>query len=205
MLRHGCATSSTTLSLSESIHGCPSVTTHLRVLGDWVIIDPLYDPEKFGSLYLPNAFENKYPHQGDIIAAGPEFPFQEGTRVALRPFVTEPVKIGSTSYLCIKGVDIVGRIEGRELYPKPTQILVLPDWSEKYSQPSETIVLSVTEQELSGGLTRGTVARVGEKVTLVKPGDEVLFPPNRGTEIGFIDTNWYVFEEDELLATLTRA
>jgi co-chaperonin GroES (HSP10) len=176
----------------------------LRALGNHVIIDPLYDPVKFGSLYLPDAFENKYPHQGDVVACGPDFPFKPGTRVALRSFVVEPIDAGGR-LLAIRGEDCIARIEGKELYPKPTQVLVLPDWHEKFDQPSRTIIISDVELDDGKGLTRGTVARAGEKVTTVKAGDYVLFPPNKGVEIGYIDTNWYVFEEDELLATMERA
>lgn len=182
------------------------MTTNLRALGDWVVIDPIYDPEKIGSLYLPNAYENNYPHQGEIVSCGPEFPFAPGSRVALRSFVVEPVNIGNGSrYLGIRGVDVVARIDGRELYPKPTQVLVLPDWSEKFAQPSSLIIISDVELADNTPLTRGTVARVGEKVTLVKSGDYVLYPPAKGVEVGYIDTNWYIFEEDDLLATMERA
>lgn len=179
--------------------------SHLRTLGNWVIIDPLYDPIKFGSLYLPNAFENNYPHQGEVVACGSTFPFEPGSRVVLRSFVVEPLRVKGTRYLGVRDIDVVAKVVEREVYPKPTQVLVLPDWSEKFAQPSKTIIISDVELDDGLGLTRGTIARVGEKVTTVKPTDYVLFPPNMGVEVGYIDTNWYLFEEEQLLATMERA
>lgn len=176
----------------------------LRALGNWLIIDPLYDPEKIGSIIIPNAYRNNYPHQGDIVSCGLNSPFKPGMRVVLRSFVVEPLKAGDR-LLAIRDIDCVARIEGKELHPKPMQVLVLPDWSEKYSQPSKTIIISDVELDDGSAITRGTVTRIGEKVTSVKAGDYVLFPPDKGTEVGYIDTNFYIFDEDELLATLTRA
>lgn len=198
-------TLSTKLFQNEFTTGYPKLTTSLHAHGSWVIIDPLYEAEKIGSLYIPRSYANRWPQQGNIVDAGPGFPFLTGSHVFLRPFVIEPLSIGFGNLLAVRAADIIASLDGKEIVPKPTEVVILPDWSTKYGQPSKVIVISDVELEDGRPIQFGIVARIGSEVTTVKAGDYVIIPPDRGVEIGFIDTVWYILEEADLLATIERA
>lgn len=173
------------------------LTSSVRLLGNRLLLEPIYGAEKIGSLYVTESFNVEQPHQGEVVAAAKEVPFKPGDIVLVRPFVGEPVRDGR--YLVYGLSQVVCKVDGRELYPKPDEVMIVPDWSKKYRQPGGLIWLPPSALEHNQPAMFGTIARVGDKVTKVKSGDYVIFD-NKGVEASFIDTNYYFLSEEDILA-----
>lgn len=177
-----------------------SSTNSLHVLGKRLILEPIFGAEKIGSLYVTESYNIEQPHQGEVVFAPEEVPFRTGDHLVVRPFVGEPLGDGRYNRLLVYGLgQVVCKVEGRELYPKPDEVMIVPDWSRKYKQASSLIWLPPSALEHGEPAQFGTVARVGANITLVKVGDYIIFD-NKGIEVGFIDTNYYFLKEEDILA-----
>jgi co-chaperonin GroES (HSP10) len=169
----------------------------LKALGDRVVVEPYFDSDKIGSIYIPEYFKNPEPQQGVVVSAGPLSPFVDGTYVFFHPFRSQP--LGDTKLIGLHDKDIVATLVDEELVPLEDHVMVLPDWESK-TKHKGIIFLPPTVTIDNSPVIRGTVVRSNSK--LLEAGTMVVIPPGKGSEIGYIDTVYYLIHQDEILATI---
>lgn len=169
----------------------------LRALHDHLVVDPYYDADKIGSIYIPEAFKNPEPQQGFVLSAGADSKVNEGVMILFHPFRSVPLQ--GTNLIALRDKDVVAYLVDGELVPLEYHLMILPDWSTKYAQKG-LIYLPPTAQEDHSPVMIGTIAigTVGE----FSPGTKVVIPPGKGSEIGFKDTVYYFIHQDEILAII---
>lgn len=179
--------------------------TPRMILGK-MLVDPLYAGNQYGKhgLVLPDVVQETRPVLGDVLAAGPDALYAKGQRVVLRPsFPTIGIplyqRLGAP--LVVSNTDVVGHMEGTEFQPKPEEVVIIPDWRQKYKQVSSLIYLPPSALEQNQPVYCGVVAKVGSKCKTLKVADYVIYP-NVGFELGLIDTLYYIIPEKEILATI---
>jgi len=179
-------------------------------IGDRVIVEPYYDADKVFSLWIPDSAKNPMSQQGKVLAVGPEQKDVEpGDMILYHPFVAEPIKtflLDSKELLAISPCHIAGFLApDGELFPLPDWVMLAPEF-----KPDGVVkqgVLWVPRQVFEVEPPEiGMVVRVGERVTTVKPAQRVVFPLDKGNEIG-LDTGksravYYTIKADDLLAIL---
>jgi chaperonin GroES len=95
--------------------------SHIRPLGDRVVLEPLKEEEKTKSgIYLPETADREKPEQGKVIAVGPGR-LEEGKRVPMEVKVGDiviftkygpnEVKVDDKEYLIAKEEDILAILE----------------------------------------------------------------------------------------------
>jgi co-chaperonin GroES (HSP10) len=177
-----------------------------RVIRNKLLVEPLYAGEKLGSgIIIPDMAQEERPVLGDVIAAGPDAPYYIGDRLVLRPSIPTvgyPLHSLHGSPIVIEPSDIVGQMYGKEFLPKPEDVVIVPDWRQKYKQVSSLIYLPPSALEQNQPVTFGIVTRVGKDCKDLYIGDYVVYPGNIGFEIGLIDTVYYILPEREVLATI---
>lgn len=176
-----------------------------------VIVDPLYDPSKVETglspgapgLYMPDSAKNPMSQQGIVIAVGPKQKVIEvGQHILYHPFIQFPFKVGGHEYLKVETRHIVGFLDsdGR-LCPLPWDIVVHPDFRSA-GRPVQSGLLWLPKQVFDVDIPcTGTAVSVGSRVTSVRPGQRILFPPEGGNEIGLRKV-WYTIREGDVLAIL---
>ena len=84
---------------------------------------------------------------------------------------------------------IIQRIEGEE---KSAGGIIIPDTAKEKPQQGKVIAVGT-----------GIVLKDGKTIPLqVKPGDRVLFSKYGGTEVKFLDEDYLVMREDDILGIL---
>ena len=89
----------------------------LKPLSDHIIVEPLKEEKKRGSIILPETVEKERPEKGKIIAVGPGKMNKDGKRVPVEvkkgdvvlftKYSPNEVKINGKEYLIIKEEDIL--------------------------------------------------------------------------------------------------
>lgn len=173
----------------------------IHALKTRLIVEPVYSGGKVGSIYIPDAYQDSRPYFGDVLSAGSESGYSTGERVVLRPIVGHPFYRDGRSVYCIDRSDCVGRIEGKVFFPQPEDVVIKPDWQQKYQQPSQLIYIPPSALEQNQPCYAGIICQVGKDCKDLKVGDYVLYPYT-GTELGLVDTIFYILPEKEILATV---
>ncbi len=179
----------------------------MRVLGDQILVDPYYDPDKIGSLYIPDSAKNSESNQGRVIASGPRSGISPNDYILYHPFRGEPVSISGMGRLVLRRKDIVARAVGNVLYPIDDHVMVQPDWETKYKQPSGLVYLPQTALEQHQPCLVGTIIKIGvdalaDADVQYQPGSKVLMQPTKGNEVAWIDTVYYFLRPSHILACL---
>lgn len=175
-----------------------------------LVVEPYGHPEKFGSIYFPEAYKDGEPQFGRVLSCGPEVlavGIQPGHDVLYRPYKAEPLKVSFWGTSSIDLRDVQAFVIGRELYPLPDFVLLIPDFRRKQQErlTSSIIVLPDVEHDDSySPCLYGTVVRRGRDCMHVTPGRTVIMPPDKGVEIDFIDTRYYSIREVDLLGELVE-
>jgi len=176
-----------------------------------VIVDPLYDPETVQTglsgdapgLIMPGSARNPMSQQGIVVAVGPEQKVIEiGQHILYHPFIQYPFKVDGHEYLKVNTHEIVGILSVRgELLPLPWDIVVRPDFRSA-GRPVQSGLLWLPKQVFDIDIPcSGTAVSIGSRVTSVRIGERVLFPPEVGNEVGLRQV-WYTIREEDILATL---
>jgi co-chaperonin GroES (HSP10) len=178
-----------------------------------VIVDPLYDPERVETglspgapaLYMPDSGKNPMSQQGIVVATGnPDV--EIGDHVLYHPFIGTPIWEGDHEYLRIEARHLVGYLSpSGELWPLPMDVVVSPIFEQAGRPVLQSSGLWVPKQLYTPDIpSTGIVVRVGTRAGAdVKPGQCVLFPPNRGAEVGLRKV-FYVIHGRDLLAVLEK-
>jgi co-chaperonin GroES (HSP10) len=184
----------------------------IQALGDDILVDPLYDPDRASSglspgapaLYLPDSGRNPISQQGIVLDTGPrQWYLERGDHVLFHPFLGWPFRENGYEYLRIEARTVVGWCDrGGGLHPMPDSVVVLPHFKPA-GRPVQKGLLWVPSQVFYIDVPcTGRVVRVGELVTELKVGEYVLFPHDKGNEIG-LQQVYYTIREADILATLS--
>lgn len=174
----------------------------MRVHLDKVLVQPWYDAEKIGSLYLPDSAKNSQPQQGKVIAAGPQSLVPIGKHIMFHPWRGEWHHIDGEDLLLLRNKDLTAQVSWVNqvplLYPLPDHVMVEPIWSEKYKQPSRFVHLPDTVLEQNQPAMQATICDLGSGlIRMVRDfaiGDTVLIEPGKGSEVGWgYDMKVYYF------------
>ena len=189
----------------------------MKVLQDRLIVDPFYDAQMIGSLYLPDSGKNSESQQGIVTACGQDSGVHPGDHVLYHPYRGDPFVINGRESLALRRKDLVGTItrhgDTYDLHPMPDHVMVLPDWDRKYQQPSSGLVfMPDTALEHNEPVQYGMVLEMGWEVEQM-PGrdftleDVVLIAPEKGSEVGWgLDRKVYYFlRPSHILARVDNA
>jgi co-chaperonin GroES (HSP10) len=167
-------------------------------------VDPYYDPDKIGSLYLPDMAKNREPQQGVVLAAGSTSGVQNGDYVLFHPFRGDLVRIEGKDVVPLTRADLVARASGDVLIPMPDHVMLQPNWQRKYEQPSKLLYMPPTVTEQNQPTMTATILSIGDDVEApeLKIGHEVIIQPEKGSEIGWIDQVYYFLRPSHILACL---
>lgn len=168
----------------------------LQAILDRLVVEPYYDSDKIGSLYIPEYYKNPEPQQGVVKSAGPLSPVRDGSYVFFHPFRGLP--LGNTGLISLLDKDVVAYLVDQELTPREEHVMVLPNWDHKHKR-SEFLITPDTSHEYVPVMV-GTVVRSSSEQFAV--GTVIAIPPGKGSEIGYRDTVYYFIHQDEVLATI---
>lgn len=198
----------------------PGDSTNMRPLHKKILVEPEYDADKIGSFYIPEAYMNPLSQQGVVLAVGPEQEtIRVGDRVLYHPW-SEIEKHGEQQKIPVMKdgkweeafiLDekfIVGWLApDGVLFPLPDFIVLDPKFSAGDAHEAGMVgSLHVVGQAFDiEPPQQGKVASIGERVTTIHVGDIVLYPIDKGNEIGLINKVWYTIREEDILARLIYA
>ena len=177
----------------------------MKILHDWVIIDPCYDAEKIGSIIIPRSYENPEAQQGIVVSKGPQAQVLVGEYVIFHPFssIPYPTKDG---YICVRSRDIVCTKFDNQLQAKEGDAKIRPDWASKYAQKG-LVYLPPTAREDYSAVLFGEVLQVCAYVGIwfesgVRVGDRIVIPPGIGAEAALDTELFYFVPLKEILAVI---
>ena len=178
-----------------------------KPLRDLLLVRMVYDPPEVYSLYVPEQFRDPLPQQGEVIAVGKDQKVvRPGDYLVFHPWGSREVynkgsfelDVGECAFLTLDVVAGLLAPDG-ELFPLPDHVLVKPEFSTQGRPEKKGLIWTVGQTFSVAPPQEGVVAKVGEDVTLVCRGDRVMFPDDKGSEIGLIDKVWYAIKETDLL------
>lgn len=191
---------------ADTTAGCAARPIH--AVGDVIILDPIYDADKIGSIYIPDSYKNPEAQQGIVVTAGPEAKdagIEEGQHLLFHPYRAHTFRHSGSDRVHIRIRDAVAIIIAGDTYPLPDQVMVLPEWETKYGQKSDLIYLPPTALDSNEPVKVGVIVRVGSKVERVQLNDRIIMQPGAGSEAGIIDRVYYFLKEEHILAILNNA
>lgn len=182
----------------------------MQVLHDFIVVEPHYDSDKLGSLYIPDSYQNPEPQQGRVIACGPDVDWSEGDLLAYHPFTAIPVP-GEKTLHYIRNRDVVCSIEDGIPMPKYGEAMIRPDWDSKYKANVGGLIHIPIEVSNAAHdpVKFGTIlliyySKEQREQTGLRRDDYVVIPPQKGSEIGTKDGVFYFIPIDEILAKVNN-
>lgn len=174
-----------------------------------ILVEPLYDPDTVETglspgapgLFMPDSAKNPMSQQGIVLAVGPEQQdVEEGDHVLYHPFIGTPIKTSDPELLLLEPRHLVGFLApDGVLWPLPDYVVLRPDFRPA-GRPIMEGHLWIPKQVFSVDIPcTGVVVRRGARVSTVTPGQRVLFPTDKGNEIGLRQV-WYTIRSADLLA-----
>ena len=184
----------------------------IKPMGDDVVVDPYYDPDKVGSghqpgagalLYIPDRAKNPMSQQGLVVGIGPQQKdIEVGDYILFHPWVGRAFTVKEHEYLNLHYWDVVGWLAPDGiLFPLPDSVVVKPIFKPRGPTLSGSIYLLRQVFHIEPP-QMGMVVRTGERCKVVRPRQTVMFGLHAGNEIGLVDTVWYTIKEEDLLATV---
>jgi co-chaperonin GroES (HSP10) len=179
------------------------IQTIPKPLGQRILIDPVYDPEKIGSLYIPPAATNPLPSNGHVVAVGSD---QDEVEVGYRVLVstygvdaTRFITVDDHEYVLYFDHEVVAFLTpDAEVFPRRDAVIIRPNWLDKGEQKYGSLHL-LTRSFASPPPKLGTVLRTGERVHSLHRGDVVVLPKTGGNELGVRDRVVYSIKESDIL------
>lgn len=176
---------------------------------DKVLIDPLYDPEKIGSIYMPDQARNSLPSNGDVVAVGPE---QNEIEVGFRVLVST-YGVDASRFIWHENRELVIYYDHEvvafltpdaDVFPRRDSVIVRPSWTDPVDHKRGNIHL-VTRVFTAPPVQMGVVLRVGVDVYAVRRGMTVLIPRTGGQELGIRDRVLYSIKVDDIPGVIASA
>lgn len=179
----------------------------VQPLGKKILVNPMYDSDKIGSLYLPDTGKNPNPQVGSIVRVGPlADEAVVGDCVVFHPYHTHPITIGDHEYLFVDDLYWYGYAaptkQGYKLFARRDHVVVQPLWEPEGAYQEGSVIL-VTRTFISSPQRYGIVINIGEGVTDWSVGDKVVLPPRGGYEIGFVDEPFYILPANIIPASVS--
>lgn len=179
----------------------------LHALGDSVIVDPYFDPDKIGSIIIPDMAKNAESNQGRVASAGRDSGLQDGDYVLYHPFRGDLLRHEGKDYLPLRKKDVVAVVNGKVLLAMSDHIMIQPLWESKYAQPKSGLVyMPQVALEHHQPVLEGMIVHVGIEVDRreypFEYGTRVLMQPAKGSEVAWIDTVYYFLRPSHILACL---
>lgn len=183
----------------------------MQVLHDFIVVEPHYDSDKLGSLYIPDSYQNPEPQQGKVIACGPSVDWSPGNLLVYHPFTAIPVPGEKTQHY-IRDRDVVCSIEDGIPMPKKGEVMIRPDWDSKYKANVGGLIyipVEVSDAQYEP-VKFGTIELIHYDGLIIytdyrlSRGDYIIIPPQKGSEIGTKDGVFYFIPIDEILAKVNN-
>jgi co-chaperonin GroES (HSP10) len=178
--------------------------------GSRILIEPHYDPDKIGSIFMPPQAQNLAPSSGKVVATGPsQTEVEVGYLVLVSYARFDSKKLwhdeDRTEYAFYDDDEVVAFLApDAEVFPRKGCVIVRPSWD--ISGVVERNKVAVIQRVFDSPPPRfGTVLRTAEGVTTVKRGDTVILPKSGGHELGVRDRVLYSIRETDLMGILTNA
>lgn len=183
----------------------------LAALGDWCLVNPLYDSDKLGSIYIPNSAKNPQSQQGIVAASGRRSEFRPKDHILYEPYNAEPFWYNDHEYLAVPDRIIVGSVKDNVVQPRPDSVIIRPDFGP--SGPRTTAgstIITLSRVFENPQVQTGQVVRIGSTVhdlhLPIQPGTTVVIPPLRGHEIGLDSPDlkgvFYFLRAKDILAVI---
>lgn len=158
---------------------------------------------EYKGLVLPSTGDNPQSQQGTVIASGID-EFNPGMLAAYMPYHGERIPYKGRDLLCVPDRELAAWLEPEaigyyRICPRKGWLLIQPEWPEEK-------VGNLFLPEFSGlhdPVNIGRVLKQGD-YTVTEVGTRVVYPPDKGFEIGLLDVgeNLYLLNEQWLLAYL---
>lgn len=174
----------------------------IRAIKDRLIIEPYFDADKIGSIYIPESFKNPEAQQGEVVAAGPDSFWAPLDYLVFHPFRSE--KVQGTNYISIRDTDVVALLD-REcgvLIPKIGDVMIRPDWHSKYGQKGLIYLPPAVVDAERQPVLFGTIVDYRSITANVSIGERVVFAPGKGSEAALDNDLYYFIPSDEILAVI---
>lgn len=184
----------------------------LTPIADHLLIEPVYDPDKIGSIYMPPAAQNDAPSHGIVRFVGPQQKEVEvGWHVLLS--TAEWVKKasmywhqGDTRLYFYTDREVIAFVtEEAETFPRRNRLLVRPSWEKSGVVEHKTIVLINRVFDTPQPPQTGVVLKVGEDCKTFKRGDVIVIPKWGGNELAVKDRVLYSLLEKDIPARVINA
>jgi co-chaperonin GroES (HSP10) len=174
----------------------------MRVLEDKVLVEPWWDADRIGLIWLPDSAKNNQPQQGEVLGAGPLSGVESGQHIMFHPWRGEWHYMDGKHLLLLRRKDLTAEIRWIQqvpfLCPLRDHVMVDPDWADKYTQPSKTIFVPETVLEQNQPVLRGTITELGKDLLRIRRdyyvGAQIFIQPGKGSEVGWgYDRKVYYF------------
>lgn len=176
-------------------------------LRGFAIVEPFYDSDRIGRIWLPEEAKNPQSQQGLVLASRGCKDIAEGEHVLYTPYDGEPIRWEGHEYLVVKDSNIIAIYRDGEVYPRHESVILKPEFPASGIVSVGSLVIPQRVFE-SPAVTFGTVVRVGSDVDIVRPGDRVIIPPSGGYEVGLslphFQGVFYFLHSRDLLARLDQ-
>jgi co-chaperonin GroES (HSP10) len=170
----------------------------MRPILDRIIVEPYYDSNMIGSLYLPDPFKDPEPQQGTVVSVGPDVRnIKPGDYILFHPYRSEPLR--RTGLISIRGRDVVACVEGENFRPVHGELVIRPDWGSKYSY-SGLIYVPKHHLEDYQSVPLGWVHLSSDPA--FPAGTKVVIPPGAGSQVVWVDTIYYLIQPYDIPAII---
>jgi co-chaperonin GroES (HSP10) len=176
---------------------------------DKVLIDPLYDPEKVGSIWMPDQARNSLPSNGDVVAVGPE---QTEIEIGFRVLVST-YGVGAERFIWHEDKElaiyhdhevVAFLAPDAEVFPRRDSVIVRPSWTDPVDHKRGSIHL-LTRVFTAPPVQMGVVLRVGSEVSTIRRGMTILIPRTGGQELGVRDRVLYSIKATDIPGVINSA
>lgn len=172
-------------------------------LGKSILIDPIYDPDKIGSIYMAPQAQNQLPSNGDVVAIGPaQDEVEVGYRVLVSTYGVDAsrfVSINGHEYAFYQDHEVIAFVTpDAEVFPRRDSVIIRPVFHDPEETKAGSIIL-LTRVFSAPPVKLGVVLRTGENVHSLRRGQTVVLPKSGGNELGVKDRVLYSIRETDIL------
>lgn len=159
------------------------ISPNLSAIGDISIVEPIYDPDKLGSIYIPQEAKNPQAQQGIVLSAGPDAPYPAQSHILFEPYNGIPFYHNQHEFLAVPARTIIGEYRDGSIFPRSDSVIIEPAFGPIGETKKGSIIIFSRVFE-NPPVQEGTVIRCGSAVRELSPGMKVLLPPTSGHEVG---------------------
>lgn len=170
----------------------------------FALVEPYYDSDKIGSIWMPEEAKNPQSQQGLVLASRCEG-IPDGAHILYTPYDAQVLTHGGHEYLVVTDSKIIAIYTAGEVWPRSKSVVLKPEVPTSGIVAQGSIVIPQRVFD-SPPVTFGSVVRIGADVDEVRPGDRVIIPPFGGYEVGLSLPNFqgvfYFIHSRDLLAVI---